>query len=67
MRNDLNAVRVDISGVASRVDVLAGQMAVAQSALTRHGRALDVLLQDVRECAPSSSRCAPSSRSFGTS
>jgi chromosome segregation ATPase len=49
LRGEVGAVRADISAVSLRVDHLAGNMSVVQAALTRHGRALDVLMQDVRE------------------
>jgi len=49
VRAEIAAVRADVSAGTTRVDLLAGQMTVVQAALTRHGRALDVLMQDVRE------------------
>jgi chromosome segregation ATPase len=44
----LHALRTDVSGATMRLDNLAGDMAAVQSALATHGRALDVLMQDVR-------------------
>jgi hypothetical protein len=49
VRADVAAVRADVSGVTARVDILAGDMASVKSALVMHGRALDVLQQDVRQ------------------
>ena len=45
----LHTVRAEVSAVAARVDVLAGDMASVKAALGMHGRALDVLMQDVRQ------------------
>jgi chromosome segregation ATPase len=49
VRSEVAAVRADVSAVTARVDVLAGGMASARAALVMHGRALDVLQQDVRQ------------------
>jgi chromosome segregation ATPase len=45
----LLALRNDVSAATLRLDGLAGDMAAVQSALVMHGRALDVLMQDVRQ------------------
>jgi chromosome segregation ATPase len=45
----LHAVRSEVSAVTARVDNLGGDMAAVKAALAMHGRALDVLMQDVRE------------------
>ena len=49
LRADVAAARVDVSGTGMRVDVLAGDGAAIKAALAMHGRALDVLQQDVRQ------------------
>jgi chromosome segregation ATPase len=49
VRSEVAAARADISGATARVDVLAGDMASVKAALVMHGRALDVLQQDVRQ------------------
>ena len=48
LRADIAATRVDVNGTGMRVDVLAGDGAAIKAALAMHGRALDVLQQDVR-------------------
>ncbi len=48
LRADIAAARVDVNGTGMRVDVLAGDGAAIKAALAMHGRALDVLQQDVR-------------------
>jgi hypothetical protein len=45
----LHALRSDVSAVILRVDHLAADMAAVKAALAMHGRALDVLQQDVRQ------------------
>jgi hypothetical protein len=45
----LHALRSDVSAVILRVDHLATDMAAVKAALAMHGRALDVLQQDVRQ------------------
>ena len=45
----LHALRTDVSAATMRLDSLAGDMAAVKSALAMHGRALDVLMQDVRQ------------------
>ena len=47
LRSEVAALRVDIAMVAARVDHLGGEAAVTRASLIRHGRALDVLQQDV--------------------
>jgi chromosome segregation ATPase len=49
LRAEVAGMRADLTGVAARVDVLCGDMASTKAALTMHGRALDVLMQDVRQ------------------
>jgi predicted nucleic acid-binding Zn-ribbon protein len=49
LRADVAAARVDVNGTGMRVDVLAGDGAAIKAALAMHGRALDVLQQDVRQ------------------
>jgi hypothetical protein len=45
----LLALRVDVSAVILRVDHLGADMAAVKAELAMHGRALDVLQQDVRQ------------------
>jgi hypothetical protein len=45
----LHALRTDVSAATMRLDHLTGDMAAAKAALAMHGRALDVLQQDVRQ------------------
>ncbi len=47
LRSEVAALRTDIAVVAARVDHLGGEAAVTRASLIRHGRALDVLQQDV--------------------
>jgi chromosome segregation ATPase len=47
LRSEVAALRAEIAMVAARVDHLAGEAAVTRATLIRHGRALDVLQQDV--------------------
>jgi hypothetical protein len=49
MRSELPALRTDVGGVTMRMDVLGGDVASVKAALVMHGRALDVLQQDVRQ------------------
>jgi cytochrome c556 len=49
VRAEVSAMRADLGAVTARVDVLGGDMASVKSALVMHGRALDVLQQDVRQ------------------
>jgi predicted nucleic acid-binding Zn-ribbon protein len=49
LRSEVAAVRADISAVTTRVDHLGADMAAVKAALVMHGRALDVLQQDVRQ------------------
>lgn len=48
-RADTSQLRADIAITTAHVDALAENMAAINTTLVRHGRALDVLLQDVRE------------------
>jgi hypothetical protein len=45
----LHAVRAEIGAVTVRVDVLSGDMVSVKAALAMHGRALDVMQQDIRQ------------------
>lgn len=45
----LHALRSDVSAVTMRVDHLGADMATVKAELVMHGRALDVLQQDVRQ------------------
>jgi chromosome segregation ATPase len=45
----LHALRSEVGGVTTRVDHLGADMAAVKAALAMHGRALDVLQQDVRQ------------------
>jgi len=45
----LHAVRAEVGTVTGRVDLLGADMASVKAALAMHGRALDVLMQDVRQ------------------
>lgn len=45
----LLALRNDVSAATLRLDNIAGDVAAIQAALAMHGRALDVLMQDVRQ------------------
>jgi chromosome segregation ATPase len=45
----LHALRTDVSAATMRLDHLTGDMAAVKAALAMHGRALDVLQQDVRQ------------------
>jgi septal ring factor EnvC (AmiA/AmiB activator) len=49
LRSELATLRVNVSAVTTRVDNLAGDMAAVKAAQIMHGRALDVLQQDVRQ------------------
>jgi chromosome segregation ATPase len=49
LRSEVAALRIDISAVTMRVDHLGVDMAAVKAALVMHGRALDVLQQDVRQ------------------
>jgi predicted nucleic acid-binding Zn-ribbon protein len=49
LRSDVATVRVEVSAGTVRTDSLTGDMAAVKSALVMHGRALDVLQQDVRQ------------------
>ena len=49
LRSEVGSMRVDLSVLTSRVDHIAGDTVLANSALNSHGRRLDVLTQDVRE------------------
>jgi chromosome segregation ATPase len=49
LRADTAALRADIAGTIAHVDTVAENMAIVSATLTRHGRSLDVLMQDVRE------------------
>jgi chromosome segregation ATPase len=45
----LHSVRSEVGALTVRVDQLGGDMASVKAALTMHGRALDLLQQDVRQ------------------
>jgi hypothetical protein len=47
LRTEVAALRADVAMVIGRVDFLAGEAAVMRATLIHHGRALDVLQQDV--------------------
>jgi chromosome segregation ATPase len=49
LRAEVNALRVDIAATTARVDALAENVAAINAMLVRHGRAIEVLQQDVRE------------------
>jgi chromosome segregation ATPase len=49
LRSEVAALRADIAGTTARVDAVGENMTIVNAALVRHGRALDVLMQDVRE------------------
>jgi len=49
IRSEIGSARLDLSALTLRVDALGGDMASVKAALTMHGRALDVLQQDVRQ------------------
>ena len=49
LRSEVAALRADIAGTTARVDALGENMAAANAMLVRHGRALEVLQQDVRQ------------------
>ncbi len=53
LRSEVTALRADLADrtatLTARVDALAESMAVVSATLVRHGRALDVLMQDTRE------------------
>jgi chromosome segregation ATPase len=49
LRADTSQLRVDIATTTAHVDAFAETIAIVSTTLARHGRALDVLLQDVRE------------------
>jgi chromosome segregation ATPase len=53
LRSEVTALRSDMADrlatLTARVDALAESMAVVSATLVRHGRALDVLMQDTRE------------------
>jgi len=48
VRSELGTVRSELGAVKSRLDHLAGDVAVIKADLGRHGRMLDVLVQDIR-------------------
>ncbi len=45
----LHAARSEVGAVTGRMDILGADMAAVKAALAMHGRALDVLQQDVRQ------------------
>jgi hypothetical protein len=47
LRTEVAALRAEVAMVAGRVDYIAGEAAVMRATLMHHGRALDVLQQDV--------------------
>ena len=47
LRSEVAALRADIAGTTARVDSLGEDMSIVKAALVRHGRALDILMQDV--------------------
>ncbi len=47
LRSEVAALRTDIAVATARIDHLGGEAAATRAALVRHGRALDVLQQDV--------------------
>jgi hypothetical protein len=49
VRSDVATLRADVGAGTVRVDHLGGDMAAVKAALAMHGRALDVLQQDVRQ------------------
>jgi hypothetical protein len=49
LRADVAALRADIGATGTRVDAQGENLAAVNSMLIRHGRALEVLMQDVRE------------------
>jgi chromosome segregation ATPase len=49
LRSEVAALRADIANTTARVDALAENVAAINAMLVRHGRALEVLTQDVRE------------------
>jgi chromosome segregation ATPase len=49
LRSEVAALRADMANTTARVDALAESMAIVNATLVRHGRALDVLQQDVRQ------------------
>ena len=49
LRAEVNALRLDIAATNARVDALAENVAAINAMLVRHGRAIEVLQQDVRE------------------
>jgi phage shock protein A len=49
VRSEVGAVRLDVNGLTVRMDILAGDMASVKATLVMHGRALDVVQQDVRQ------------------
>jgi hypothetical protein len=48
LRSELNTVRSELGTVKSRLDHVAGDVALIKADLGRHGRMLDVLVQDMR-------------------
>jgi chromosome segregation ATPase len=49
LRSEVAALRTDIANTTARVDAPAENVAAINSMLVRHGRAIEVLQQDVRE------------------
>ena len=49
VRSEVATVRTKIGAVTARADQLGGDMASVKAALAMHGRALDILQQDVRQ------------------
>jgi septal ring factor EnvC (AmiA/AmiB activator) len=48
-RADTAALRADIAGTTARVDALGENVAAINAMIVRHGRAIEVLMQDVRQ------------------
>jgi hypothetical protein len=49
VRSEVGSMRVDVSGLTSRVDHIASNVVLANAALNSQGTRLNVLTQDVRE------------------
>jgi chromosome segregation ATPase len=49
LRSEVAGLRADIAGTTARTEALGENVAILNAAAVRHGRALDVLMQDVRE------------------
>jgi polyhydroxyalkanoate synthesis regulator phasin len=47
LRADIAALRADSAGTAAHVDALAENVAAINAMIVRHGRAIEVLMQDV--------------------